>query len=112
MKWVGTIISVLLGAMFLFAGGTKLAGLPMHVEHFAHWGYPSWFMYVTGFIETLSAVLVVIPKTRFLGAVLVMCTMIGASVTLLRAGDTSQLPVPLVMFALATFTALKNRPGR
>ena len=112
MKWVGTIISALLGAMFLFAGGTKLAGLPMHVEHFAHWGYPSWFMYVTGFIETLSAVLVVVPKTRFLGALLLMCTMIGASATLLRAGDISQLPVPLVMFALSTFTALKNRPGR
>ena len=40
MKWVVMIVSVLMGLMFLFAGGTKLAGLPMHVEHFAHWGYP------------------------------------------------------------------------
>jgi uncharacterized membrane protein YphA (DoxX/SURF4 family) len=112
MKWVVTIVSVLLGAMFLFAGGTKLAGLPMHVEHFAHWGYPSWFMYVTGFIETLSAVLVLIPKTRFYGAVLLICTMLGAIATNARANELDRLPVPVVMLALATFTALKHRPGR
>ncbi len=111
MKWVGTIISVLLGLLFLFAGGTKLAGLPMHMEHFAGWGYPSWFVYVAGFIEAASAVLILIPKTRLYGAILVICTILGAIATLARAGDTAQLPVPVVVLVLAVFTAMKNRPG-
>ena len=112
MKWVVMIVSVLLGLMFLFTGGTKLAGLPMHVEHFAHWGYPSWFMYVTGFVESVSAVMLLIPKTRFYGAVLIIGTMLGAIVTHIRADEMPRLVIPVVLLALATFTAMQHRPGR
>jgi hypothetical protein len=28
-------VSGLMTALYLFAGGTKLAGMPMHIEHFA-----------------------------------------------------------------------------
>ena len=45
------LISVLLGAAFLAAGASKLAAIPMQVDAFARWGYPPWFLYVTGAIE-------------------------------------------------------------
>ena len=112
MKWVVMIVSVLLGLMFLFTGGTKIAGLPMHVEHCAHWGYPSWFMYVTGFVESASAVMLLIPETRFYGAILIISTMLGAIVTLMRADEMPRLGIPVVLLALATFTAMQHRPGR
>lgn len=113
MKWAVTIVSVLLGLFFLIAaGGTKLAGLPMHVEHFTHWGYPIWFMYVTGFIEASAGLMLLIPKTRFYGAVLILCTMVGAVATNFRADEIERLPMPIAMFALAAFVALRTRPGR
>lgn len=111
MKWTVTVLSFVMAAFYLFAGTTKLAGLAMHVEHFTHWGYPIWFMYVTGLVETSAAVLLLIPKTRFYGAVLIGCTMLGAVVTHLRVGEMARLPVPIVMLALAAFVATRRRPG-
>jgi len=37
------VLTGLMGALYLFSGGGKVAGMPMHVEHFAHWGYPDAF---------------------------------------------------------------------
>ena len=110
MKWAVIIISVLLGLAFLGAGGTKLAGMEPHVEHFAHWGYPSWFMYVTGLFELTAAVLLLVPGTRLYGAALLMCVMIGAAITHLRAGEMDQLPVPIFILLLAAFLAWASRP--
>ena len=109
MKWVVTILSVLMGAFYLFAGGTKLAGLPMHVEHFAHWGYPAWFMYVIGTMETASAAMLFVPKLRFFGAALIVCDMLGAVVTHVRADEMSRIPMPAILLALAVFLAVKSR---
>ncbi|SVA99669.1 uncharacterized protein METZ01_LOCUS152523 [marine metagenome] len=110
MKWFGTIIPVILGILFLFAGGTKLAGQAMHVESFTDWGYPIWFMYVTGFIETMCAVMLLVSKTRFYGAVLITCTMLGAIATLVMSNQMAQVPIPALLFVLAIITAKKHRP--
>ena len=110
MKWFGTIIPVILGILFLFAGGTKLAGQAMHVESFTGWGYPIWFMYVTGFIETMCAVMLLVRKTRFYGAVLIACTMLGAVGTLVMSNQMAQVPIPALLLVLAVATAKKHRP--
>ena len=111
MKWFVTIIPIILGIFFLYAGGSKLAGQAMHVEHFTGWGYPIWFMYVTGFIETSCAIMLLVPKTRFYGAVLIICTMLGAIVTLVMSNQMVQIPIPSLVLVLAVFTANKHRPG-
>jgi uncharacterized membrane protein YphA (DoxX/SURF4 family) len=111
MKWFVTIIPVILGIFFLYAGGSKLAGQAMHVEHFTGWSYPIWFMYVTGFIETSCAIMLFVPKTRFYGAVLIICTMLGAIVTLVVSNQLVQIPIPSLVLVLAVLTAKKHRPG-
>lgn len=111
MKWAVTIFSVLLGIAFLGAGGTKLAGMETHVEHFAGWGYPNWFMYVTGLFEVTAGILLLVPKTRLYGAGLLMAVMIGAAITHLRAGEMARLPVPIVILLLAVFLAWASRPS-
>ncbi len=114
-KWIGYALhglAVLVALVFLLTGGTKLAGQQMHVENFIRWGYPLWFMYVTGTIEVLGATLVVIPKTRFYGGALLTATMVGAVFTHLRAGEMAAFPVPLVLGVLAAFIAWMNWPGR
>ncbi len=80
-------VSRLLAAMFLFAGLTKLLGAEGDVQHFAAWRYPDWFRFVVGSIEVASAVLLLIPRAVFWGAV-------GIGVTLLWAGYTFLVRVP------------------
>lgn len=108
--------SVLLAAMYLFAGGTKLAGLQMHVEHFAKWGYPDWFRLAVGATEVVGGVLLLVPGAAFYAAVVLAVEMIGAMLTHLTHQEAPNALVPLVLFLVLAFVALSRRasgePGR
>ena len=80
-------VSRLLAVMFLFAGTTKLLGSERDIGHFAAWGYPDWFRYVIGSAEVVSAILLLIRRVSYFGAV-------GISITLLWAGYTFLVRVP------------------
>ena len=68
-------------AMFLLAGGLKLAGIPMEVQLFAAIGIGQWFRYVTGAIEVVGAVMLLVPSLARYGAVALAVTMVGALLT-------------------------------
>jgi putative oxidoreductase len=108
---VATIASILMAVLFVLAGGTKLASMQMHVDQFVHWGYPMWFMYVVGAIEVCGAVALLIPAMRFYGAVLLTCSLAGASITLLRAGEASRLPLTVLLMISAALIAWLTRPA-
>ncbi len=42
-------------------------GSPSQVEHFAQWGYPFWFQYLTGIIEVGGGICLFLPKTQWYG---------------------------------------------
>jgi uncharacterized membrane protein YphA (DoxX/SURF4 family) len=112
-KWLGYVVhgvALLVMLAFLFFGGTKLMGAEMHVQNFARWGYPGWFMYVTGAMEVLGAILILLPKTRFYGAALLIATMIGAIATHLVSGEPAMIPLPLVLLLLSAFVAWQSKP--
>jgi len=104
------ILTGLLSALYLFAGGTKLMGLQMHVEHFAQWGYPPWFRLFVGAWEVTSAVLLLIPRASFYGAVLLVVAMIGAVYTELFRGQPAMAITPAILLALASLIAYLRRP--
>jgi uncharacterized membrane protein YphA (DoxX/SURF4 family) len=95
---------------FLFFGGMKLAGAQMNVDNFTRWGYPLWFMYLTGLIEVVSALLLWPRKTRLIGALGLVGTMVGAVATHLTHGEAAMIGVPLVLLVLAAIVAWANRP--
>jgi putative oxidoreductase len=102
MRTVATwILTVLLALAFLGAGGSKLASQPMMIATFNGFGYPQWFMYVTGVIEIAGAVLVLVPRVAFIGAALLVCVMVGAIFSHLTHGQAAKVPLPLVLLALA-----------
>jgi putative oxidoreductase len=68
-------------AMFLLAGGLKLAGIPVEVQLFAAIGIGQWFRYVTGTIEVVGAVMLLVPSLAIYGAVPLAVTMVGALLT-------------------------------
>ena len=98
---VAWVISVLLAAVFFAAGGSKLATVPEMVRNFAGWGYPTWFMYLTGCIEVLSAVLLLMPRTAAYGGALLICVMVGAIFTHLTHSQAAMAPIPVVLLVLA-----------
>ncbi len=109
--WAVYVVMALLTFMFLMAGGTKLIADEMHVTNFARWGYPSWFMYVTGLIEVSSIILMWIPKTRFYGALGLMFVMVGAIGTHLINSEFVMAPIPVGLILLAGVVAWFNRPS-
>jgi len=104
------ILTGLLSALYLFAGGTKLMGMQMHVEHFAQWGYPQWFRLFVGAWEVTSAVLLLIPRASFYGAVLLVLAMIGAVYTELFRGQPAMAVTPVILLALVSLIAYLRRP--
>jgi putative oxidoreductase len=98
-------------AMFLFAGGLKLAGVPLMVQEFGVIGLGQWFRYVTGTIEVVSAVLLLIPSVAAYGAAALAVTMVGAIATHLFIIGGSPA-IPIVLLASTAAIAWARRTGR
>ena len=103
------ILTVFLTLIFLTAGGTKLAGLPVQADNFARWGYPGWFMYVVGVIETSGAIVLLIPRLAGFAALLLCSTMVGAALTHLLHDEMTAAPVPLVLLAFVALVGYARR---
>src|ERR1700733_15725775 len=74
----GWVLQGLAAAAFLAAGGSKLASAPAMVELFAKLGAGQWFRYLTGALEVIGAVALLVPRATFYGAVLLAAVMVGA----------------------------------
>ena len=104
--------SLLLAFVFLMAGVPKLAGADAHIRHFEIWRYPDWFRLVVGAIETTSAVLLLVPRLAFGGALGIAVIMAGATYThLIRVPEEAgRAPFTLSLLALALLVAYCRRP--
>ena len=75
------ILQIGAAGMFLMVGFFKLSGDPQMVGLFDAIGLGQWFRYVTGSLEVLGALLLLIPRLSGLGALMLFGVMIGAVVT-------------------------------
>ena len=69
---------ILAAAQFFMTGLDKVSDAPVMVQLFAAVGFGQWFRCVTGTIEMISSVLLLVPRVAALGAALLAMTMIGA----------------------------------
>lgn len=106
--WALQIVSA---GMFLLSGTMKLAGVPMMVQMFGVIGLGQWFRYLTGTIEAVSAVLLLIPSVAAYGAAVLAVTMVGAIVTHLFIIGGSPV-VPILLVASTATIAWARRSGR
>lgn len=89
----------LLGLAMVGAGGAKLAGVEFLIEEFERYGYPQWFRLVTGAIQVVAGLgllmsLVAIPLLALGGGLLIAVTMTGGLLTHVRIGDSLEEMVP------------------
>jgi putative oxidoreductase len=76
--WVLQILGALL---MLFAAFAKLTAAPSMVELFNQIGFGQWFRVLTGTLEALGAIALLIPRLRALGAVALCGLLICALIT-------------------------------
>ncbi len=100
------LTQIALAGMFFFVGGLKLTGAPELVALFDAIGVGQWLRYVTGSIEVVSAVALLVPSWAVFGALLLIPTMVGAVVTHLfivggSAGPATVLLIGVLVIAWA-----------
>src|SRR5438128_2966729 len=85
------ILQIGAAGMFLMVGFLKLSGDPRMVGLFDAIGLGQWFRYVTGSLEVMGAVLLLVPRLSGLGALLLVGVMLCAVPSqLLDVGGSSQ----------------------
>jgi len=95
-------VRALLAFVFLGAGAGEADGPARRGALFDTVGVGQWFRYATGLCELGGAILVLMPRTRFVGATLLACVMIGAITAHLAILHTS----PRAPFILLAFAGL------
>ena len=102
-------LQVGLATLFLFAGGSKLAGAPAMVALFEAIGIGQWFRYATGLVEVTSAVSLLVPSLAPLSALLLASTMVGAVAThLFIVGGSPAFPGLLLVGLLVVVWARRD----
>ena len=91
------LTQIALAGMFLLSGGLKLTGAPDMVGLFDAIGIGQWFRYVTGSIEVVSAVALLVPAWAAFGALLLIPTMAGAVFTHLFIVGGSAVPATVLL---------------
>lgn len=87
MLWAGYIVSVLAVLFLLFDAIIKLLKLAPAVEGTVRLGYPEGLVVNIGIILLVCTVIYAVPRTAFLGAVLLTGYLGGAVATNLRVGN-------------------------
>ena len=91
------ILQIGAAGMFLMVGFLKLSGDPQMVGLFDAIGVGQWFRYVTGSLEVMGAVLLLVPRLSGLGALLLVGVMLGAVPTHLFVVGGSPLPAIILL---------------
>jgi uncharacterized membrane protein YphA (DoxX/SURF4 family) len=94
---VGLLIA--LGVVMVGHGGVTFAGSAVVRENFARWGYPAGSHLVTGVLEVVAGLLLLIPVTARVGAIGSALLVLAAVAMQIRSGDWGNLPLALVLMA-------------
>jgi putative oxidoreductase len=109
-------VSLFFGLMMINAGLDKfLHYMPMPtnlseklVKAFNAFMEIGWLLPLVGLVEIIGGILFIIPKTRALGAIVILPVIVGIMLTN-TITDTSGLPIALIFFAINLWVIFENR---
>jgi uncharacterized membrane protein YphA (DoxX/SURF4 family) len=110
------VVQVVLGLLFVLIGSATVAGMKMLVENFRRFGYPQWFRVVTGSLEVLGGIglligirLLWLAELASAGLTLVM---LGAVLTQLRTRDPwKKIALAIVLGVLTSLVVVSYWPA-
>ena len=106
-RWLNVTLwalQILMAALYLMAGGSKLLGNPHMVEQFAELGVGQWFRYFTGCVEVTGAILLLVPRLCSFGGFLITATMIGAIIARITVLHGNMVGDLVLLLIAATIT--------
>jgi uncharacterized membrane protein YphA (DoxX/SURF4 family) len=111
LAWV-LAASFFAGFVTKFMPGETFFG-PAYSVKFVGWGYPSWFRFVVGLGELIGGILLIIPRHRFIGCLLLGVILEGAIIThVVNANPIGEsIAAPVTLF-LVVIVALASSPIR
>nr|WP_315027385.1 DoxX family protein [uncultured Chryseobacterium sp.] len=117
MKIIKFILCLLFGLMFINAGldkffhytpAPKLTDAQMKI--YAAFGEIGWLLPLVGTVEIIGGLLFIFPKTRALGAIIILPVMIGILIhNLLRDPSTTGIAISSVLFLINLWIIIDNR---
>ena len=97
-------LPIALGLVMIGAGIVNFVGPQSVRDSFLRWGYPAGFHRVTGGLEVVAGLLLLVPTTRWAGAIGSVVILASAAMTLIRCREWSHLPGAVVLVAAAVGT--------
>lgn len=108
--WTGRIISAVPIVLLAFSAIAKLSRADSVIQGMGHYGYPEHLIVAIGTLELLVTIIYAIPRTSFLGAILMTGYLGGATATNVRVGDPSY--VATVLLGVVAWLGLYLRDRR
>ena len=103
------LVTSLITLIFVASGGAKLLGLEFELEAFERWGYPIWFMYLTGVIEVIGGLVIWVKRLRLIISLGLNCVMLGAMATHLVNSEWPMLGVATAILLLTLFSTWRAK---
>jgi putative oxidoreductase len=102
------ILQVLLALIFLMTGFMSISGNKQQIEQFEHLNLPQWFRIVTGLVQLIGVVGLVIgfwyPSIAALAGLWAAITMLGGFATHLKAKDPISKAMPALILTILAIT--------
>ena|SRR5215212_2328774 len=105
-KWVPALLLVLIFAPQGYAKFSETSGW---ASAFRAWGYPVWFRITIGVIELLAVALLFWGRTAGVGAILIICVMLGGMGTHLVLEHGRHMTSEIVPLVLAVIVLVIRR---
>lgn len=115
IDWSGWFLRGCVGVAFVYIGFGKFDETPNGewIRIFERIGFGQWFRHATGVVEILGGVLLVLPRTKIVGAVLLGAAMIGAIIThftVMHDAALSIIPLALLVAVIGVAVRIPDEP--
>lgn len=111
MKRLTLVLSILLALLSMAAGGAKVALVPQEVQFLSQFGLGESAVAIFGGLQVLGGLALLIPATRFIGALLVMSGFAVSTVLLTMDGNIPFAVVSLLPVLLVGLIVHQSRPN-
>ena len=101
-------LPIALGIVMIGAGVVNFVALGSVRDFFARWGYPAGFHRVTGGLEVIAGLLLLIPATSRAGAIGSAAILLAAVITLIRHRDWKHVPGAIALTAVAAAVTIRG----
>lgn len=107
------VLRVLLGIVFLGIGIEKLTGTMGTIPFFDAIGWGQWFRYASGALDAAGALLILLPRWTFYGALIITCTVgLGTFLCFTKALYNPLFPLVMTLLAVTlVWLAWKPKPA-